>query len=57
MLAQFEHIAEAYFSGYNTDSGERALDLAQSLDCDLDMFAAAMGLTKTALGKTLADDG
>jgi dynactin 1 len=49
LLSQFEHIAETYFSGFTGDIGERGLDLAQSLDCDLDMFAAATGLTKSAL--------
>jgi dynactin 1 len=56
LLSQFEHIAETYFTGFVGDIGERGLDMAQSLDCDLDMFAAATGLTKTALQKMPKSD-
>jgi dynactin 1 len=51
LLSQFEHIAETYFTGFVGDVGERGLDMAQSLDCDLDMVAAAAGLTKSVLQK------
>lgn len=57
MLAQFEHLAETYFSGFDYDLGERELDLVLSFDNDLDMFSAAIGLTKTALQTIQKDDG
>ncbi|KAF8526013.1 dynein associated protein-domain-containing protein [Hysterangium stoloniferum] len=56
ILAQFEHLAETYFSGYESDLGERELDLVLSFDSDLDMFAAAVGLTKTAIQNIQKDD-
>ncbi|KAF8589530.1 hypothetical protein K439DRAFT_1332697 [Ramaria rubella] len=56
MLAQFEHLAETYFSGFEYDLGERQLDLALSFDSDLDMFSAAIGLTKTAIQIIQKDD-
>ncbi|KZS86748.1 hypothetical protein SISNIDRAFT_434236 [Sistotremastrum niveocremeum HHB9708] len=55
ILAQFDHLSEAYFSGYEWDLGERAADIAQSIDYDLDMFSAAMLLTKTSLSAVLND--
>lgn len=57
MLAQFEHLAESYFSGSEFDLGERELDHALALDSDLDMFSAAIGLTKTAIETIQKDDG
>jgi len=57
ILAQFEHLAETYFSGVDYDLGERELDHALQLDSDLDMFAAAIGLTKTAIQTIQKDDG
>lgn len=56
-MAQFEHLAEAYFSGFDYDLGERQLDYALQLDSDLDMFSAAIGLTKTAIQTIQKDDG
>jgi dynactin 1 len=56
-LAQFEHLGETYFSGFDFDLGERELDLALSFDSDLDMFAAAIGMTKTAIQAIQKDDG
>lgn len=56
LLSQFEHIAETYFTGFTGDIGERGLDMAQSLDCDLDMFAAATGLTRRALQNLVKKD-
>ncbi|GJJ08433.1 hypothetical protein Clacol_002649 [Clathrus columnatus] len=56
MLAQFEHLAESYFSGFEFDLGERELDHALALDNDLDMFSAAVGLTKTAIQVIQKDD-
>lgn len=57
ILAQFEHLGETYFSGFDFDLGERELDLALSFDNDLDMFAAAIGMTKTAIQTIQKDDG
>ena len=57
ILAQFEHLAETYFSGVDYDLGERELDHALQVDSDLDMFAAAIGLTKTAIRAIQKDDG
>jgi dynactin 1 len=57
MLAQFEHLADTAFSGFEADLAERELDLAVQLDCDLDSFVAAIGLTKTALENSVKDDG
>src|ERR1700744_4493912 len=56
LLSQFEHIAETYFSGFTGDIGERGLDMAVSLDYDLDMFATATGLTKSALQNLVKKD-
>ena len=56
LLSQFEHIAEAYFTGFSGDAGERGLDMAVSLDYDLDMFATATGLTKSALQNLVKKD-
>ncbi len=55
--AQFEHIAETYFDGFDYDLGERELGYALALDNDLDMFVASIGLTKTALEALGRDDG
>ena len=55
--AQFEHIAETYFDRFDFDLGERQLGYALSLDNDLDMFTAAIGLTKTAIETVLKDPG
>jgi len=57
MLAQFEHLAETYFSDFDYDLGERGLDLVLSFDNDLDMFSAAIGLAKTAIQTIQQDDG
>ncbi|TDL26403.1 dynactin [Rickenella mellea] len=56
MQAQFEHLAESYFNGFEHDIGERELGLALSFDSDLDIFAASIGLTKTALDALMKDD-
>ena len=55
--AQFEHLAETYFDGFDFDLGERELGYALSLDNDLDMFSASIGLTKTAIETVLSDSG
>jgi len=55
--AQFDHLAETYFNGFEHDLGERELGYALSFDHDLDVFAACIGLTKTAITATLNDKG
>ena len=57
MLAQFNHLAETYFQGFDYDLGERELGFALSLDHDLDIYAAAIALTKTAVADALKDEG
>lgn len=57
MHAQFEHLAETYFDGFDHDIGERELGYSQSCDNDLDMVLASIGLTKTALQSIVGDDG
>ena len=57
MHAQFEHLAESYFDGFEHDLGERELGYAQSFDNDLDMFLASIALTKTAIEEVLKDEG
>ncbi|KAG8679840.1 hypothetical protein FRC08_016710 [Ceratobasidium sp. 394] len=56
MLSQFEHLAETAFSGFDAGLAERELDLTMQLDCDLDSFVAAIGLTKTALENSVKDE-
>lgn len=57
MQAQFDHLAETYFSGFDFDLGERELGYALSFDHDLDMFAASLGLVKTSIEAVMKDDG
>jgi dynactin 1 len=54
---QFEHLAEAYFTGFEHDLGEREQGMACSLDYDLDMFTAAVGLAKTSIQAIMKEDG
>ncbi|KAG2122581.1 dynein associated protein-domain-containing protein [Suillus clintonianus] len=56
MLAQFDHLAETYFDGFEQDLGERELGYALSYDHDLDVFAASIGLTKTSVAVILNDE-
>ncbi|KAH7911588.1 dynein associated protein-domain-containing protein [Hygrophoropsis aurantiaca] len=56
MQAQFDHLAETYFSDFDQDLGERELGYALSFDNDLDAFAASIGLTKTSVAAILEDD-
>ncbi|OAX37534.1 hypothetical protein K503DRAFT_850414 [Rhizopogon vinicolor AM-OR11-026] len=56
MLAQFDHLAETYFDGFEQDLGERELGYALSFDHDLDVFAASIGLTKTSVAAILNDE-
>jgi len=57
MLAQFDHLSETYFNGFEQDLGERELGYALSFDHDLDVFAASIGLTKTSVAAILDDEG
>ncbi|KAL4067219.1 dynein associated protein-domain-containing protein [Scleroderma yunnanense] len=56
LQAQFDHLAETYFSGFDHDLGERELGYALSFDYDLDSFAASIGLTKTSVATILHDE-
>jgi dynactin 1 len=57
MVNQFEHLSDLYLPGSDLDLGERELDLALSLDHDVDFFASAMAWTKTSLLEIFKDDG
>ncbi|KAG5654154.1 hypothetical protein H0H81_006866 [Sphagnurus paluster] len=54
---QFEHLAETYFNGFETDLGERELGYVLSFDHDLDMFSASIGLAKTSVQNLLKEEG
>ncbi|KAJ7605055.1 dynactin [Mycena polygramma] len=54
--AQFDHLAETYFSGFDYDLGERELGYLTSFDLDLDIFAASIGMTKTSITTLVQDD-
>jgi hypothetical protein len=57
IYAQFKHLGETFFDDFEHDLGERELGYALSFDHDLDMFAAAVGLSKTQVASTLKDEG
>jgi dynactin 1 len=57
ITAQFDHLAETYFSGFDYDLGERELGYLVSFDLDLDIFAASIGMTKTSIATLVQDDG
>lgn len=57
MQAQFDHLAETYFNGFDHDLGERELGYALSFEHDLDIFAASIGLTKTSVAAIVEDEG
>ncbi|KAG6911272.1 hypothetical protein DXG01_002111 [Tephrocybe rancida] len=54
--AQFDHLAETYFDGFEHDLGERELGYALSFDHDLDMFSASIGLAKTSVESILKEE-
>ncbi|RXW18504.1 hypothetical protein EST38_g7340 [Candolleomyces aberdarensis] len=54
--AQFDHLAETYFGGYEHDLAERELGYVLALDHDLDMCAASLGLTKTSIDGIVQDE-
>ncbi|EIW87309.1 hypothetical protein CONPUDRAFT_161877 [Coniophora puteana RWD-64-598 SS2] len=56
MQAQFDHLAEAYFGGFEHDLGERELGCAVSFEMDLDVFGASLAVTKSAVRAALKDD-
>ncbi|KAI9569455.1 dynein associated protein-domain-containing protein [Boletus coccyginus] len=56
LQAQFDHLAETYFSGFDQDLGERELGYALSFDHDLEVFAASIGVTKTSVAAILRDE-
>lgn len=55
--AQFDHLAETYFDGFEFDLAERELGYAVSFELDLDMFSASVALTKTCVATIMEDDG
>ncbi len=55
--AQFDHLADKYFDGFDHDLGEREQGYVTAFDLDLDIFAAAVGLTKTSVEAILKDEG
>lgn len=57
MQSQFDHLAETCFNGFDLDLGERELGYALSIDHDLEMFAASIGLIKTAVSAIMEDQG
>ncbi|KAF8079158.1 dynactin [Lyophyllum atratum] len=54
--AQFDHLAETYFDGFEHDLGERELGYVLSFDHDLDMFSASIGLAKTSVQSILKEE-
>ena len=56
-MAQFDHMADLYFVNFQHDLAERELNVAAALDADLDMFSAAIGLTRTAINVHLKEEG
>jgi dynactin 1 len=55
--AQFEHLSESYFSGFDHDLVERELGFASRFDHDLEMVAASIVLTKSSVENILKDEG
>ncbi|VDC06717.1 unnamed protein product [Peniophora sp. CBMAI 1063] len=56
IMAQFEHLAETYFAGFEFDLGERELSVVASLDLELDMYMATIAAAKTSVGDILKDE-
>ncbi|KAJ3503186.1 hypothetical protein NLJ89_g8547 [Agrocybe chaxingu] len=54
--AQFDHLAEAYFDGFETDLAERELGYVTAFDHDLDMFAASIALTRTSVSSLIKEE-
>nr|GAT55786.1 predicted protein [Mycena chlorophos] len=56
IAAQFDHLAETYFNGFDFDLGERELGYLVSFDSDLDIFAASIGMAKTSITSLVHDE-
>ncbi|KAF9447534.1 hypothetical protein P691DRAFT_706592 [Macrolepiota fuliginosa MF-IS2] len=54
--AQFDHLAETYFEGFEHDLAERELGYAVAFDLDLDMLSASVALTKTCVATLMEDE-
>ncbi|KAF8971830.1 dynactin [Flammula alnicola] len=54
--AQFDHLAETYFDGFDTDLAERELGYVTAFDHDLDMFAASISLARTSVAATIKEE-
>ncbi|KXN84997.1 hypothetical protein AN958_11842 [Leucoagaricus sp. SymC.cos] len=54
--AQFDHLAETYFEGFESDLGEKELGYVVSFDSDLDMFSASVALAKTCVATLMEDE-
>ncbi|TIC28231.1 hypothetical protein E3Q11_01940 [Wallemia mellicola] len=46
LLGQFEHLVDLYLNDTQLDLDEKELDSVLAIDCDLDITAAAIGLSK-----------
>lgn len=60
VLAQFEHLAEAYFTWDGIEAaevGEREVGMGRVVECDLEVVMAAVGLVRTSVGAVVKDDG
>ncbi len=57
MILQVEHIVEKHFAQAESDLGERELELASGIECDLETFFATIALTKSVLESILNEDG
>ena len=55
--AQFDHLAETYFDGFDTDLAERELGYVLGFDHDLDMFAASVSLARTSVAGIIKEEG
>ena len=55
--SQFDHLAETYFSGFDTDLAEQELGYVTAFDHDLDMFAASIGLARTSVAALRKEEG
>ncbi|KDR85814.1 hypothetical protein GALMADRAFT_234908 [Galerina marginata CBS 339.88] len=54
--AQFDHLAETYFNGFETDLVERELGYVMAFDHDLDMFAASVSLARTSVAALVKEE-
>ena len=55
--AQFDHLMETYFDGFETDLAERELGYVAAFDHDSDMFAASISFTRTSVTAQIKEDG